>query len=294
MSGTSAHWTVGDATIGRVDEVVLEGQGRWLLPDATAELVAGQPWLDPSATDDGGDIRLSVHSFVVDIAGTRIVIDTGVGNGKVRDNPAWNNLDGDYLPRLGDAGFDPDSVDLVINTHIHRDHVGWNTTLRDGQWEPTFPNARYLVARTEWDYWSAAALSEDQQRMFADSITPVRRAGQYELVDVETPVEIADGVELLPTPGHTPGHVSVRISSGGETALVTGDFLHHPIQLAHPRLCCGVDVDPAVSERTRETTLSSIADTETLLLGSHFTHPTAGRVRSTASGFVLVPTAASR
>lgn len=128
--------------------------------------------------------------------------------------------------------------------------------------------------------------------MFADSITPVRQAGQFDLVDTETPVEIADGVELIPTPGHTPGHMSVRISSAGETALVTGDVLHHPIQLAHPRLCCGVDVDPALSERTRQTILSTVADTETLLLGSHFTHPTGGHIRSTASGFVLVPAAA--
>ena len=206
-------------------------------PDATAELVAGQPWLDPSATDDGGGIRLSVHSFVVDIAGTRVVIDTGIGNGKVRDTPGWNNLDSDYLLRLGAAGFHPESVELVINTHIHPDHVGWNTTLRDVAWEPTFPNARYLAARTEWDYWTAAALSEDQQRMFADSITPVRRAGQLELVDADIPVEIADGVELIPTPGHTPGHVSVRISSAGEIALVTGDRrarAHHRIGF-HPR-----------------------------------------------------------
>jgi glyoxylase-like metal-dependent hydrolase (beta-lactamase superfamily II) len=292
MTSPVPVWTVGRATIGRVDEIVLEKQGSWLLPAATADLVTAHPWLDPSAYDDQGDIRLSVHSFVVDIAGTRIVVDTGVGNDKVRENPAWNNLRTDYLVRLRQAGIDPASVDVVVNTHIHRDHVGWNTVLRQGIWEPTYPNARYLTASAEWAYWSTTALTEDQQRMFADSIDPVKGAGQLELVDARTPVEIADGVTLVPTPGHTPGHVSVQITSGDETALISGDFLHHPVQVAHPRLCCGADVDPAASERTRAAVLSSIADTETLLLGSHFTHPTAGRVRTTSTGWVLAPAAA--
>jgi glyoxylase-like metal-dependent hydrolase (beta-lactamase superfamily II) len=289
VSEVSAHWTIGDALIWRVDEVILEGHGRWLFPDLTAELVAEQRWLDPSATDDRGDIRLSVHSFVLDVTGMRIVIDTGVGNGKVRANPAWNNLGTDYLSRLVACGVDADTVDLVVNTHLHRDHVGWNTTLRDGEWVPTFPHARYLVTRTEWDYWSTAPLDDDQQRMFADSITPVREGGQLELVDAAAPVEIADGVELIPSPGHTPGHVSVLISSAGRAALVTGDFLHHPIQLAHPNLCCSADVDYATSERTRAAMLSRIADTETLLLGTHFTHPAAGHVRSTPSGYAFAP-----
>lgn len=291
-ASSAPSWTLGKATIGRVDEVVLEKQGSWLLPDATPDLIAAHRWLDPSASDGDGDIRLSVHSFVVDIAGTRLVVDTGVGNDKVRDNPAWHNLNSDYLARFGRSGIDPASVDIVVTTHIHRDHVGWNTTLRQGRWEPTFPNARYLTTRTEWDYWSTAALTEDQQRMFADSIDPVRRTGQYELVDVQRPVDIADGVTLIPTPGHTPGHASVQLTSGGQSALISGDFLHHPVQVADPRLCCSVDVDPAASERTRAAVLSGLADTETLLFGSHFTHPTAGRVRTTPSGFVLEPAAA--
>lgn len=282
-----AVWTVGDATVVRVDEVQLEGQGGWLLPDLTADLVAGEQWLDPSAVDERGEVRFSVHSFVVDIAGVRIVIDTGVGNDKVRDNPAWNNLNSDYLKRLGEAGIDRESVDLVVNTHIHRDHVGWNTTLIDGVWEPTFPDARYLTSRTEWDYWHAASLTEDQQRMLADSITPVRDAGQFDTVAVDSPVEIAPGVELIPSPGHTPGHVSVQIASAGHTALVTGDVLHHPAQIAHPDLRCSADVDPLQAARTRNALLSSLAGSETLVLGTHFTHPTAGFVRLDGSGLVL-------
>lgn len=291
MPGTGGRWTVGDATIQRIDEVVLEGQGGWLLPDAAPELVAAQRWLDPSTVDDRGEILVSVHSFVVDIAGTRIVIDTGVGNDKVRDNPAWNHLHTDYPMNLRNAGVDPDSVDLVINTHLHRDHVGWNTTLCHGVWQPTFPNARYLTSRSEWDYWAHAPLNVDQQRMFADSITPVVQAGQFDRIDVPDPVEVAEGVELISSPGHTPGHVSVRITSAGETALVTGDFLHHPVQVAHPQLCCGADVDGAAAERSRKMLLSSLADTETLVLGSHFTHPTAGFVRSGTSGLTFVPAA---
>lgn len=289
MPSSRTQWSVGDVVITRVDEIALEGQGRWLLPDATPELVGAQPWLDPSSTDEDGEIRVSVHSFVVDIADTRVIVDTGVGNGKVRENPAWNDLDTEYLQRLAGAGVSPDSVDLVVTTHIHRDHVGWNTTVREGLWEPTFPRARYLTSRKEWDFWASQELSADQERMFADSITPIRQAGQLDVVTAESAVEIADGIELIPTPGHTPGHVSVRISSAGETAFITGDSMHHPVQLAHPSLCCGADVDPLLARRTRELILSSIADTNTLLLGSHFTPPTGGHVKSTTTGFVLIP-----
>lgn len=279
------QWKIGDALITRVDEIVLEGQGSWLLPGATTDVVAEQTWLNGSSLDEHGDIRLSVHSFVIDIGDTRIVVDTGVGNAKVRDNPAWNDLNTDYLQRLG---VDRGTVDLVLTTHLHRDHVGWNTMRSGSAWVPTFPHAEYLVARTEWDYWAAARRTEDQLRMFADSVDPVHEAGLLRLVE-DDESDVADGVQLIPTPGHTPGHRSVRITSGGESALITGDFLHHPIQLAHPCLECAVDVDPALALRTRAAQLAGLVDTTTVLLGTHFTSPTAGYVRRGETGYVLSP-----
>ncbi|MEH3131650.1 MAG: MBL fold metallo-hydrolase [Mycolicibacterium neoaurum] len=285
---TKAQWKIGDALVTRIDETTLEGQGRWLLPGATPDIVSGQTWLDSSSVDQNGDIRLAVHSFVIDISGTRIVVDTGIGNAKVRDNPAWNDLNTDYLQRLCDAGIDPGTVDLVLTTHIHRDHVGWNTMRSGSAWVPTFANAEYLVALDEWEYWTTARLSEDQYRMFADSVDPVRDAGLLRLLEHDE-LDVADGVQLIPTPGHTPGHRSVRITSGGASALITGDFLHHPIQLAHPCLECAVDIDPALALRTRATQLASLVDTPTLLLGTHFTSPTGGYIRSGDTGYVLSP-----
>lgn len=289
MSEPVSVWTIGTTTITRVDEIALEGQGAWLLPAATPDLIAGHPWLDPSSMDDEGGIRLSVHSFVIDAAGARIVVDTGVGNGKIRDNPAWHDLDSDYLHRLGASGIEPESVDIVVNTHLHRDHVGWNTTLCRDTWRPTFSGARYLVSRAEWEYWRGASLNDDQRRMFADSITPVLEAGQVDIVDVPGEIAIAEGVTLVPTPGHTPGHLSVRVESEGRTALISGDFVHHPVQIARADLCCGADVDPVAAEHTRRRVLDSVTDEEILFLGSHFTHPTAGYVRSTAAGRVFEP-----
>jgi glyoxylase-like metal-dependent hydrolase (beta-lactamase superfamily II) len=287
---TRTQWAIGDALITRVDELVLDGQGSWLLPAATHDVVAQHTWLDPSSVDEHGDLRLSVHSFVVDIAGTRIVVDTGVGNSKVRDNPAWNDLDTAYLDRLRENGFDPATVDFVVTTHVHRDHVGWNTTLVGSDWAPTFPSARYLVARREWDHWASASLNADQHRMFADSIDPIREAGQLRLL-ADDELDVVDGVRLVPTPGHTPGHVSVRITSGGESALISGDFLHHAVQLARPEIGCAVDVDPVTAQRTRAKQLANLADTGTLLLGTHFTTPTGGHVRRVGDGYVLVPSA---
>ncbi|MEV0781014.1 MBL fold metallo-hydrolase [Streptomyces sp. NPDC050433] len=143
-------WPVGDVIVHRVDEVVLPpATGPWLLPDATPEVVAGQDWLRPHFADPEGILRLDSHSFVFVVDGQRVLVDTGIGNGKERANPAWHNLQTDFLERLTAGGFSPDSVDLVVLTRLHADHVGWNTREVNGSWVSAFPNARYLTSRTE-------------------------------------------------------------------------------------------------------------------------------------------------
>ncbi|ARX88865.1 beta-lactamase [Streptomyces alboflavus] len=255
------------------------GTGPWLLPAATPDIVADTPWLRPDFADDAGTLRLSSHSFAITLGGRRVLVDTGIGNGKERANPAWHDLDTDYLDRLTRAGFAPESVDLVVLTHLHADHVGWNTRLTDGSWVPTFPNARYLTTRTEWSHWAAADMEAPRRQMFRDSVHPIRDAGLLDLVDVSAgPVEVAPGLRLLPAPGHTPGQVAVELRGDDRTALITGDAVHHPVQLARPDIGSCVDIDPALAERTRRALLASVADTDTLLLGSHFAAPTAGRV----------------
>ncbi|MFB4271465.1 MBL fold metallo-hydrolase [Nonomuraea sp. GTA35] len=275
-------WTAGELTIHRVDEIELPPQtGPWLLPEATPDVVAATPGLRPAFADDAGGLRLSSHSFVFTTAGLRVLVDTGIGNGKRRANPAWDNLDTPYLSRLAAAGYTPEDIDLVILTHLHTDHVGWNT-LPDGT--PTFPNARYVTSRTEWDHWASADMDEPRRAMFRDSVHPVRDAGLLDLVDVPAGgVETAPGVRLVPTPGHTPGHVAVQAG----TALITGDCVHHPVQLRHPDITSCVDVDPRQAVATRRRLLSSLAGTGTLLLGSHFAPPTGGMVERDGDGFAL-------
>lgn len=284
-------WTVGDLTVRCIDEVTLPPQtGPWLLPDATPDLVRRTAWLRPEFADEHGVLRLTSQSFAVETDGMRILVDTGIGNGKPRANPAWHNLNTDYEARLRAAGFAPERVDLVVLTHLHADHVGWNTRAEGDAWVPTFPNARYLTSRTEWTYWAGADMEEPRRQMFRDSVHPVRDAGLLDLVDVaDEGTAIAPGIRLLPAPGHTPGQVAVELSSRGETALITGDSIHHPVQMAHPRLCSCVDIAPELAARTRDRLLGSLAGTPTLLLGSHFPAPTAGQVRRDGGGYRLVP-----
>ncbi|MGW7268900.1 MBL fold metallo-hydrolase [Streptomyces sp. NPDC054864] len=318
MSTTAPHvnphpgapaWTVGDLTVRRIDEVQLPQQtGPWLLPGATPENVGQAPWLQPDFADEQRVPRLSSHSFAVEVNGLHVLVDTGIGNGKERANPAWDNLDSDYLARLTAAGFAPETVDLVILTHLHTDHVGWNTRACEGSWVPTFPNARYVTTRTEWDYWAGVDMDEPRRQMFRDSVHPIREAGLLDLVEVpfgatgdrgtgnalNMALNIAPGVRLRPTPGHTPGQVAVELSSRGESALITGDCIHHPVQLVHPDLGSCVDIDPAAATRTRQELLSSLVGTRTLLLGSHFPPPTAGHVIPEGGAYRLVPASTQR
>ncbi|MFF4189340.1 MBL fold metallo-hydrolase [Streptomyces sp. NPDC001691] len=284
-------WTVGDVTIHRIDEIPLPpATGPWLLPDATPDLVAGQDWLRPHFADDQGALHIDSHSFAFTLNGLRVLVDTGIGNGKQRANPAWHELNTDYLHNLTAAGFPPASIDLVILTHLHADHVGWNTRKAHGTWVPTFPSARYLTTRSEREFWAGYDMDEARAEMFRDSVNPVEEAGLLDLVDVPAEgVEIVPGLRLLPTPGHTPGHVAVQLTSHGRAAVITGDCIHHPVQLAHPAIGACVDIDPQQSETSRRTLLASLAGTDALVLGTHFAPPTAGHVTLHEGGYRLSP-----
>ncbi|MFF9623923.1 MBL fold metallo-hydrolase [Streptomyces griseosporeus] len=295
-TGTPPFWAVGGITVHRVDEVSLPpATGRWLLPAATPDVVSREEWLRPHFADDGGVLHAASHSFAFTMGGLRVVVDTGIGNGKQRANPAWHDLRTGYLDRLSAAGYPPHSVDLVILTHLHTDHVGWNTRWEDGRWVPTFPRARYLVSRAEREFWAGYDMDAPRRQMFRDSVDPVADAGLLDVVDVpDGGAEVAAGVRLLPTPGHTPGHVSVHLTDGHDgsasaAALITGDCVHHPVQFAHPSIGSCVDIDPRLAETTRRSLLASLAGTDTLLLGTHFAPPTAGRVVADGDAYRLSP-----
>jgi glyoxylase-like metal-dependent hydrolase (beta-lactamase superfamily II) len=269
--------SVGRLRISSVVERAGPTRPTWLLPDATPEAVdRHRHWLAPHFLDDKGRFLQSVHSFVVRAPGFTALVDTCIGNDKDRGGRApFHMLRTAFLDDLREAGVPPESVDLVICTHLHVDHVGWNTRLEGGRWVPTFPRARHLFARAEWEHWSAQQ-DDGVTRIMADSVEPVLEAGLAELVKVDH--RISDELWLEPTPGHTPGHVSVRVSSGGEEAVITGDLMHHPVQVAEPGWGSHFDSDSAQARETRRAFCERYADRPVTVLGTHFHHPTAGRI----------------
>jgi glyoxylase-like metal-dependent hydrolase (beta-lactamase superfamily II) len=274
-------WQIGDVKITRIVEVETAGGTRFILPDATPEAVLPIKWLSPHFMNDDGRLIMSIHALVVDTGTKRIIVDTCIGNDKKRQIPAWNNLQTGFLKDLEDAGYPRDSIDAVLCTHMHVDHVGWNTMLKDGKWAPTFPNARYLFGETEWAHWQ----SENQEEfgdVIEDSVQPIVDAGLADFVAVDT--QICDEVSLVSTPGHTPGHVSVRISSKGEEAFITGDSLHHPCQMARLDWACTADHDSAKARATRIDMFDGLAGTDTLVIGTHFATPSAGYVHKEEDG----------
>ncbi len=277
------RWEIGDVRITRFVEMETLSKGTFVLPDATLEniLRAGE-WLRPHFADESGRVRMSIHAYLVEAAGQRIIVDTCLGNDKQRSFPGWNMLQTSFLADLERGGFPRDSIDLVLCTHLHVDHVGWNTMLVDGRWVPTFTRARYLIGRKEWAHWS---VQEDKfvRDPIEDSVRPVVDAGLADLV--EDTHQITSEIWLEPTPGHTPGHVSVHISSRGEEAVITGDLMHHPVQCEHPEWNCGFDSDHELARKTRREFLSRYADRPVLVLGTHFATPSAGHIIKHGDGW---------
>ena len=280
-------WQIGRVTVTKIVELEATGGMGFVLPQATREAVRPMRWMHPHFMDENGRLKASIHALVVATPSRRILVDTCLGNDKQgRAVPGWNDLHGPFLQDLAAAGFPRESIDTVLCTHLHVDHVGWNTTRVDGRWVPTFPNARYLMAGSEFAYWRDQRRMAEQVTVFADSVQPVFDAGLVDLV--ATDHRVCDEVSLQPTLGHTPGHVSVRISSNGDEALISGDFLHHPCQMARPDWAAAVDYDPRQSTRTRQDVFAALAGTPTLLIGTHFAGPTAGHVASDGDGYRLL------
>jgi glyoxylase-like metal-dependent hydrolase (beta-lactamase superfamily II) len=267
------RWQIGDVRITRVQELEAPGM-RFLLPDASPEDLAPIAWLAPFL-DERGHALGSIHSLVIEVDDRRILIDTCIGNDKDRGRmKLWSMRQGPFLDHLAEAGFPAETIDTVVCTHLHIDHVGWNTRLVGGKWIPTFPNARYLLGRAEWDFWKDEP--DEYGPVIDDSVRPIFEADLVDLVDVDHVV--ASGIQLESTPGHTPGHVSVHVSSRGEEAVVTGDLVHHPCQFAHPDWDDTADWNAEMALATRLDFMARYAGTPTLIIGTHFAGPTAGHI----------------
>lgn len=314
-------WQVGRFTVTAVQEFpIAVGLLDGLIAQATPEVVRGIDWMRPDFATESGQTLWDVHSYVVDTGEQVILVDAGCGNGKNYPmQPSWTGLQTPFLERLDEAGYGREDIDMVLLTHLHLDHVGW-CSMRDadGVWVPTFPNARLVLVRDEYERHLAQIIEDengaagasgddaeadpiarafladetslsDQTRFIQEeSFQPVIDAGLLELVP--SGAEVVPGVRYESTPGHTSAHHSVRLESDGESAFVTGDFIHHPVQIAHPDWSSQGDWDAGVSARNRRAFCKSSAGTDLLVLGTHFTGPGAGYIVEDADGFRLVET----
>jgi len=271
---------LGDIVINRI----LELEAPFMRPleffdEALPEVVEPHcHWLEPNALDpETGKMIMPVQSYLIRTRHHTILIDTCIGCRKTYDGvPEWKDRrDETWLHNLAIAGVRPGDIDYVFCTHLHVDHCGWNTRMMDGRWTPTFPNAKYILAADEY-----AACEADGTAVFLENVLPVMEAGQAVLVDNDYALD--DEVWLTPSPGHTAGHVSVNIASRGRNAVMTGDMMHSPIQLAHPGWSPNFDHNPVLSAETRKHFLESHCEIDTLVLTAHFPSPSVGFVTSHA------------
>jgi glyoxylase-like metal-dependent hydrolase (beta-lactamase superfamily II) len=265
-------------------------------PGLTQERLEGnRAWLEQARALDRatGQLVLCIQSYVVRTPHHTILVDSCVGNHKERpDRPFWHQkTDDTYMRNLAAAGLSVEDIDYVLCTHLHVDHVGWNTRLENGRWVPTFPKARYVFSRREYDHWTAEH-AKTPLGPIADSVLPVVEAKRADLVASD--FVLGEHIRLEPTPGHTPDHVAVRVESrGGRVeAVLTGDLIHSPLQARYPEQSMRADFDPAQAARTRRRFLESYCDTGALCCMAHFPSPSAGRLTRWGEGFRCEPAAA--
>ena len=288
----SLKFCIGDLTIHRIieQETTFLPPALELFPALTADLLAeNRQWMRQAGALDAEDILiLCFLSYVVKTPHHTILIDSCIGNDKPRPlRPKWNmKTDETYMRALASAGFSVEDVDFVMCTHLHVDHVGWNTRLEAGRWVPTFPNARYIFGKTEFDYW-AEQNANSPVPPIVDSVLPVVEARQAEIVGND--YEIGDHVRILPTPGHTPGHVAFTLGRGKDDAVFSGDLMHSPLQTRYPELSIKFDVDQAQAAITRRNFLERYCDTDTLCCTAHFPSPSTGKIRRLGDGFTCEP-----
>ncbi len=282
----SPTFSAGDLTIHRI----IEQETTYLpalemLSGLTPEVLAeNRAWMrEAGALDDNDVLILCFQSYVVKTPHHTILIDSCIGNDKPRPRPKWNmKTDDTYARALAAAGFSVGDIDYVMCTHLHVDHVGWNTRLENGRWVPTFPNARYVFGKTEFDYWTAQN-AKAPVPAFVDSVLPIVEARRQEVVAND--YQIGDHARILPTPGHTPGHVAFTFGRAKDDAAFSGDLIHSPLQTRYPEMSMKFDVDQAEAAKTRRSFPERYCGTDTLCCTAHFPSPSVGKIRRSGNGF---------
>ena len=288
MTTATQRWTVGDATITSVvEDEIAHIPPELFFPAGTAAAVAAHPWVLDDYADPDGNITLRVQALVVESGSRTVLVDPCVGNFKDLLLPFWADQEWPFMERFADAGFTPAAIDTVVHTHVHADHIGWDTHLVDGAWVPTFTGARHLYTAAELEFARATEDDPHMRYAYRDSIRPILDAGLADEVDDDA--DLGDGLRLESSPGHTPGHVSLWVESAGERALVTGDFMHHPVQFAEPDWAEVGDADEAVARATRHRMVRVAAESGALVIGTHFPRRPAGRVVPDGERWRFVP-----
>jgi glyoxylase-like metal-dependent hydrolase (beta-lactamase superfamily II) len=260
-------------------------------PTLTKEVWAENvSWLQPRYFDRSGKLILCIQSYIVQTPQHIILIDSCVGNHKPRARPFWNMMSSDrYEKSLAATGLTVSDVDYVMCTHLHIDHVGWNTRLENGRWVPTFPRAKYVFADRELEHWSQQQKNDPAScPWITDSVLPIVDANRVELVKSDH--ELSELVRLVPTPGHTIDHYSVQVGEVGQDAIITGDMIHTPLQARYPEMGMFRDYDSKQAGETRRTLFERFCDTSTLMCTAHFPSPSTGRIVRRGSAFDFAPT----
>ncbi len=297
--------TVGSTTIEKIYELNLDGFAlEELLPDLDSRLWEKHPTWIPEGTTSGSKVLLSVHSWLVRHEGMTILVDTGAGNGKSRpQQKVLDHLQNPFLERLADAGVLPEDVDYVLHTHLHSDHVGWNTVLNQGRWVPTFPRAIHICSELEWNY--GLALADGNGRgiaaarlqagfgepvripvsgTFHDSMRPLQMTKQVRLVSINEQ-EVLPGLSFISTPGHSIDHAAIELRSAGQKAIFGGDAMHHPVELYDTTLVSLFCEFPAVTRRSRVALLERSVKDKALYISAHFPLSSAGWIRKVGGHF---------
>ncbi len=283
-----AMTTIGKYVIERVVETERPyAPARDFFPDLSEDMLATcQRDLPAGQLTPDGMLQMSFHAYVIKTGRYVIMVDTCCGNGKERPlRPVFHQFKSDFIPALAAAGVRPEEVDFVMCTHLHWDHVGWNTRLVDGKWKPTFPNAKYIMSKTEFDYWDQvyqSGVKNTHTQAFEDSVDPVVRANQAVLVQDD--YELEQGIWVEPCHGHSRGNFVINVASQGERGVLTGDVLHHQIQLRFPALSTVADDDADLARVTRTALINAHAGTGHLVLPAHFPAPSVGRIEAASVG----------
>ncbi len=282
--------TIGAASATRIEEMyAADWDAPAFFPDWRPEAVAKHlGWMVPDHFDPARNcLKLSIHSWLIRVGGRTILVDTCVGNHKTRPTrPKWHLMETRYLARLAEAGVRPEEIDMVMCTHLHADHVGWNTRLDNGSWVPTFPNARYVFSKADYDHYLALdreGKAPANHGSFRDSVLPVVEAGLAQMVAGTAAID--EHLTLEPAPGHTPGSVVVKLASQGKSALFCGDVLHHAIQVHHPDWNSFVCADAALARRSRRQVLEHCSGTGALLMPTHFGAPFTCHIEAKGGAF---------